>query len=140
MTPESISLVKDSWTKVKPISEQAAGLFYGRLFEVYPEVKPLFKGDMTEQGRKLMAMINTAVNALDKLEPMIPAIKDMGARHAGYGVADVDYDKVADALLWTLGQGLGDDFTPEVKEAWTQAYTALATTMVAGAAEQASSA
>lgn len=137
MTPETITLVRDSWAKVKPISEQAAGLFYGRLFEVYPEVKPLFKGDMKEQGRKLMAMINTAVNALDQLEPMIPAIKDMGARHATYGVSHSDYDKVANALIWTLGQGLGDEFTPEVEAAWVGVYTALADTMKSGAAEAA---
>ena len=135
MTPETISLVKDSWTKVEPISEQAAGLFYGRLFEVYPEVKPLFRGDMKEQGRKLMAMINTAVNALDRLESMVPAIKSMGVRHAGYGVKAEDYGKVADALLWTLGQGLGDEFTPEVKGAWVAVYTALADTMQQGASE-----
>ena len=137
MTPESVTLVKESWAKVKPISDQAASLFYGRLFEVYPEVKPMFKGDMAEQGKKLMAMINTAVNALDRLEPMIPAIKDMGARHASYGVADGDYDKVADALIWTLGQGLGDDFTPAVKDAWVGVYTVLADTMKAGAAAKA---
>jgi hemoglobin-like flavoprotein len=138
MTPESIALVKTSWAQVQPISEQAAALFYGRLFEVYPEVKPLFKGDMTEQGRKLMTMIATAVNALDRLEPMVPAIKALGARHAGYGVETADYDKVADALLWTLDQGLGDAFTPEVADAWTQAYTALASTMLAGVEEGAS--
>jgi hemoglobin-like flavoprotein len=107
------------------------------LFEIYPEVKPLFKGDMQQQGRKLMAMINTAVNALDNLEPVIPAIKDMGARHAGYGVSDEDYDKVADALLWTLDKGLGDEFTPEVKDAWVTVYTTLADTMKAGVAEKA---
>jgi hemoglobin-like flavoprotein len=135
MTPESIALVKTSWAQVQPISGQAAALFYGRLFEVYPEVKPLFKGDMREQGRKLMTMIATAVNALDRLEPMVPAIKALGARHAGYGVESADYDKVADALLWTLGQGLGDAFTPDVKDAWTQAYTALASTMLAGVEE-----
>jgi hemoglobin-like flavoprotein len=137
MTTNTVSLVKNSWDKVKPISDQAAGLFYGRLFEIYPEVKPLFKGDMQQQGRKLMAMINTAVNALDNLEPVIPAIKDMGARHAGYGVSDEDYDKVADALLWTLDKGLGDEFTPEVKDAWVTVYTTLADTMKAGVAEKA---
>ena len=136
MTTNTVSLVRNSWDKVKPISDQAAGLFYGRLFEIYPEVKPLFKGDMQQQGRKLMAMINTAVNALDNLEPVIPAIKDTGARHAGYGVSDEDYDKVADALLWTLDKGLGDEFTPEVKDAWVAVYTTLADTMKAGVAEQ----
>jgi hemoglobin-like flavoprotein len=136
MSPDTISHVKTSWAKVQPIADQAAELFYGRLFEVYPEVKPMFKGDMKTQGRKLMAMINTAVNALDNLEAVVQPVKDMGARHAGYGVSDADYDKVADALLWTLGEGLGDDFTPEVKAAWVDVYTVLAGTMKAGAAEQ----
>jgi hemoglobin-like flavoprotein len=136
MTPETVALIKASWAKVKPISDQAAGLFYDRLFEIYPEVRPLFKGDMQEQGRKLMAMINTAVSALDDLDPAVPVIKDMGARHAGYGVSPEDYDKVADALLWTLEQGLGDDFTPEVKAAWAEVYGVLAGTMLAGAAER----
>ncbi|HSO82944.1 globin family protein [Thiocapsa sp.] len=135
MNPETITLVKDSWATVAPISEQAAGLFYGRLFEIYPEVRPMFKGDMKEQGNKLVVMLTTVVNALDNLDPLIPTIKKMGARHAGYGVHDGDYAKVADALLWTLGQGLGDDFTPEVKNAWVCAYSALADTMKAGAAE-----
>lgn len=137
MSPDTITHVKTSWAKVTPIAEQAAELFYGRLFEVYPEVKPLFKGDMKAQGRKLMAMINTGVNSLDNLDPVVQPIKDMGARHAGYGVAEGDYDKVADALLWTLDKGLGDDFTPEVKAAWVEVYTVLADTMKAGAAEQA---
>lgn len=133
MTPEQKALVQSSWAKVKPISEQAAALFYGRLFEIYPEVKPLFKSDMKEQGRKLMAMINTAVNALDNLDPMIGAIQESGKRHADYGVKDEDYDKVADALLWTLQQGLKDDFTPAVKDAWVAVYTALADVMKGGA-------
>jgi hemoglobin-like flavoprotein len=136
MSPETISHVKTSWAKVQPISEQAAGMFYGRLFEVYPEVRPIFKGDMKTQGRKLMAMINTAVNALDNIETVVQPVKDMGARHAGYGVSEGDYDKVADALLWTLGEGLQDDFTPEVKAAWVEVYTVLADTMKAGASEQ----
>ncbi len=136
MSPETISHVKMSWAKVQPISEQAAGLFYGRLFEVYPEVRPMFKGDMKTQGRKLMAMINTAVNALDNIDTVVPSVKDMGARHAGYGVGEDDYDKVADALLWTLGKGLGEDFTPEIKTAWVEVYTVLADTMKVGAAEQ----
>lgn len=129
MTPEQIILVKTSWEKVKPISDKAAELFYGKLFELDPELKDLFKGDMVEQGRKLMAMINTAVNALNDVAGIVPAVQELGKRHAGYGVKDKDYDTVAAALLWTLETGLGDDFTPEVKEAWTDTYVLLATTM-----------
>ncbi|MCG7896261.1 MAG: globin domain-containing protein [Candidatus Thiodiazotropha taylori] len=135
MTPEQITHVKSSWSKVEPIADQAAALFYGRLFEVYPEVKPYFKGDMESQGKKLMSMIGTAVGSLDNLEPLLPVIRESGKRHAEYGVQAVDYDKVADALLWTLGEGLGDAFTDEVKDAWVVTYTALAGVMKEGAEE-----
>jgi hemoglobin-like flavoprotein len=133
MTPEQKQLVKDSWAQVLPIKDTAAELFYGRLFEVYPEVKPYFKGDMKEQGRKLMAMLNTAVNGLDNLEALIEPLKNLGAKHKDYGVGAEDYNKVADAFLWTLGQGLGDAFTDEVKDAWVVTYTTVADVMIAGA-------
>ena len=129
MTPRQIGLVKSSWDKVLPISEVAATLFYGKLFELDPELKPLFKGDLQEQGKKLMNMLDVVVKGLDNLETIIPAAKASGARHAGYGVKDKDYDTVAEALLWTLGQGLGDSFDEELKDAWTSAYVVLSTTM-----------
>lgn len=132
MTPEQKVLVRESWAKVVPIKETAAKLFYDRLFEVYPEVKPHFKGDMAEQGAKLMVMLNTAVMGLDNLEALVAPLKAMGARHQDYGVADQDYDKVGEALLWTLEQGLGDGFTGEVKDAWAEVYTVVAETMKAG--------
>ena len=134
LTPEQITLVKESWEKVVPIADTAAELFYGKLFELDPELKSLFKGDMTEQGRKLMAMINTAVNGLKNLEAIVPAVQDLGRRHVGYGVKDEHYDTVAAALLWTLEQGLGDAFTSDVKQAWTDTYVLLATTMKDAAA------
>jgi hemoglobin-like flavoprotein len=137
MTPKQVGLIKVTWDKVYPISEKAAELFYGKLFELDPELKPLFKGDMAEQGNKLMTMINTVVESLENVEELVPAVQDLGVRHAGYGVKDEHYDTVAEALLWTLGQGLGDDFTDEVKEAWTAAYVVLATTMKDAAASAA---
>ena len=94
-----------------------------------PALRPLFKGDMNAQGRKLMAMIGTAVANLHRLEDIVPAVRDLGRRHGGYGVKDTDYDTVAGALLWTLEQGLGADFTPATKEAWTICYTVLASEM-----------
>jgi len=133
MTPEQVVMVQDSWKQVLPISEKAAELFYGRLFEIAPEVKPYFKGDMTEQGRKLMAMINTAVNALTQLETVVPAVQEMGVRHVAYGVKPEDYDSVGAALIWTLEAGLGDAFTDEVKDSWVKVYTTLADTMKAAA-------
>lgn len=135
MALEQKMLVKDSWAKVVPIKEQAAAIFYGRLFETYPEVKPYFKGDMSEQGRKLMMMLNTAVNGLDNLPALVEPLKKLGQRHVDYGVTDEDYGKVADAFLWTLQQGLGPAFTPEVKEAWVVTYTTVADVMKSGAGE-----
>ena len=137
MTPEDIKLIQESWAKVLPISETAAELFYGKLFELDPEVKSMFKGDMKEQGRKLMAMLNTAVNSLTNLEAIVPALQDMGKRHVDYGVKDEDYDTVGEALIWTLGAGLKDDFTEETKAAWIAVYTLVADTMKAAAAEKA---
>lgn len=134
MTPEQIKLVQTSWEKVKPISEKAAELFYGKLFELNPGYKNLFPEDMVEQGRKLMAMINTAVNSLKNLEAVVPAVEEMGKRHVEYGVKDEDYDVVGEALLWTLDAGLGDDFTDDVKAAWTETYVVLSTTMKNAAA------
>lgn len=129
MTPEQITLVKSSWQQVLPIKDTAADLFYTRLFELDPSLRSLFKGDMAEQGRKLMTMINTVVNSLDQLGPILGAVGDLGRRHAGYGVKDRHYDTVGEALIWTLGQGLGEGFTPDVKLAWVSAYTTLATAM-----------
>ena len=134
MTPENQILVRESFAKVVPIAPQTAALFYDRLFVLDPALRPLFKGDMAEQGRKLMAMIGTAVANLARLETIVPAVQDLGRRHAGYGVQPSHYDIVAAALLWTLGQGLGDAFTPAVEAAWTEAYTILATVMKDAAA------
>lgn len=129
MTPQQAALVKASWEKVLPIQDTAAELFYGKLFELDSGLKPLFKGEMKEQGRKLMMMINTAVRGLDNLAALVPAVQNLGKRHVGYGVKTEDYGTVGIALLWTLEQGLGTAFTPEVKAAWTEVYTVLASTM-----------
>lgn len=134
MTPEQVALVQSSWEKVVPIKEKAAELFYGKLFELDADLKPLFKGDIVEQGHKLMMMINSVVTKLDKLGEIVPAVQDLGKRHVAYGVKDAHYDAVGAALLWTLGAGLGDAFTDEAKEAWTAAYTTLATAMKDAAA------
>lgn len=133
MTPSQIALIQSSWAKVVPIQDTAAALFYNRLFELDPSVRPLFKGDIKDQGRKLMMTLNTVVQGITHLDPLVPAVQEMGRRHATYGVESRHYDTVAAALLWTLEQGLGPDFTPEVRAAWTEAYTVLATVMKDGA-------
>lgn len=136
MTPEQVGIVQTSWKKVVPIAEQAAALFYDRLFELDPAVKPLFKTDLKSQGRKLTSMLNTAVVNLHRVEEIIPAVQDLGKRHVGYGVKASHYDTVGAALLWTLGQGLGDEFDAAAEQAWTEAYTTLASVMKAAAAEE----
>lgn len=134
MTPDQVALIQSSWQKVVPIKEKAAELFYGKLFELDPNLKPLFKGDIKEQGRKLMMMLNTVVTNLEKLDSLVPAVQDLGKRHVAYGVKDAHYATVGAALLWTLGAGLGDAFTPETEAAWTEAYTVLSTVMKDAAA------
>lgn len=130
MNQSEITLVKDSFRKVLPIADQAAALFYARLFELDPQLRHLFRGDMVEQGRKLMTMIATAVASLERLETLVPAVRQLGARHAGYGVTEEHYGTVGAALLWTLEKGLGPEFTPAVREAWTTTYSLLANTMI----------
>jgi hemoglobin-like flavoprotein len=137
MTPEQIELVKSSWAKVLPIADTAAELFYGKLFNLDPSLKPLFKGDMKEQGRKLMKMINTAVSSLERLDAVLPGVQQLGIRHIAYGVKDEHYDTVGAALLWTLEAGLGEAFTADTKAAWATVYGALADTMKTAAAEAA---
>ncbi|WP_419811510.1 globin family protein [Bacterioplanoides sp.] len=130
MEASKITAVQDTFAMVEPIADKAAELFYGRLFELDPALKPLFKGDMTEQGAKLMKMIGIAVRGLTDLDSIVPAVKNLGARHVGYGVKEAHYATVGSALLWTLEQGLGDAFTDEVKGAWTDVYTLLADVMI----------
>ncbi|HEY5601544.1 MAG TPA: globin family protein [Gammaproteobacteria bacterium] len=137
MTPEQKKLVQTTFKAVAPIADTAAKLFYGKLFELDPALKALFKGDMEEQGRKLMQIIGTAVNGLDRLDAIVPVVENLGQRHVGYGVEDKDYNTVGTALLWTLKQGLDADFTDEVEEAWTVVYTLLADTMKNAAAKAA---
>ena len=132
MTNEQIKLVQDSFSKIAPIADTAAQLFYARLFELDPDLELLFKGNLTEQGRKLMQMLALAVNSLSRMEQLLPVVRSLGTRHVVYGVRDKDYDTVGQALLWTLSKGLGELFTPEVEAAWSDVYTTLASAMQSG--------
>src|SRR4051812_6884832 len=130
MSPTQASLVQDSFAKVVPINETAAGLFYKRLFEIDPGTMPLFAGtDMAAQGQKLMTTLGFVVAGLARPDTLVPAAQALARRHVGYGVTEAQYASVGAALLWTLGQGLGEGFTPEVEAAWTAAYTLLAGVM-----------
>jgi hemoglobin-like flavoprotein len=137
MTPDQVRLVQDSFAKVRPIAGTAADLFYGRLFESAPQVRALFPEDMTEQKQKLMAMLGLAVANLNHPETVVPALQDLGRKHVAYGTQAAHYAPVGAALLWTLEQGLGPDFTPEVREAWTETYALVARVMQAAAGEAA---
>jgi hemoglobin-like flavoprotein len=133
MHADEIALVRSSWAKVSETADETGALFYKRLFQANPELRPLFKGEMDEQGHKLMRMIDRAVGALDDLEPLDRVIRMMGARHSGYGVCDDDYIKFGAALMWTLERDLGDDFTPATRAAWASVFRDLAGLMQEGA-------
>lgn len=131
MNPNTIPLVTQSWAQVAPIAREAAALFYGNLFSADPTLKPLFRSqDMDVQGAKLMQMIGAAVAKLNDLPTLVPILKSLGRRHADYGVQDAHYATVGGALLKTLGQGLGEAFTPDVEAAWTEVYGVMATVMI----------
>jgi hemoglobin-like flavoprotein len=130
MTPEQQQLVRDSWRRFNPIPRAATVQFYQRLFELDPTVQHLFAGvDLAEQERKLMAMFAQIVGAIDRPEELVSSVAALGRRHVHYGVKDGDYDSIGAALLWTLEQGLGDAFTPEIRAAWAEAYLTVSAVM-----------
>jgi hemoglobin-like flavoprotein len=135
LTAAQKTLVQDTFAIIMPIADDAAALFYQKLFELDPSLKSMFRGDMAEQRKKLMQMLTAAVKGLDRLEQLVPVVQDLGRRHGAYGVKESHYETVGAALLWTLEAGLGRNFTPEVKEAWAAVYGLLATTMKEAARE-----
>ena len=140
VTPAQKTLVQASFVSIATIADDAAVLFYQRLFELDPALRPMFRGDMAEQRKKLMQMITAAVKGLDRLDQLVPVVQDLGRRHAGYGVEDRHYETVGEALIWTLEAGLGGAFTPELRDAWVAVYTLLAATMQNAAREAAAAA
>ncbi len=138
MTPQQISLVEHSFRMVVPVKDPAAALYYARLFEIDPSTRLLFaRTDLKAQGAKLMAALGFVVGALRTPEPLLATVKELARRHVAYGVQERHYETVGAALLWTLEKGLGESFTPEVKAAWTAAYTLLAGVMMEAAREEA---
>jgi len=130
MTPDQVKLVQQSFSKVAPISEQAAVIFYNRLFEVAPAVRAMFLADMSDQRKKLMSTLAAVVSGLSNLESILPAASALATRHVAYGAKAEHYPVVGGALLWTLEKGLGADWTPQVAAAWTAAYTTLSNFMI----------
>jgi nitric oxide dioxygenase len=138
MTPTEVGLIRASWAAVEPIADTAASLFYGRLFKLDPAIERLFRRtDMAAQRKNLTQTLTVVVKSLDRLDQIVPAVQALGRRHAGYGVREGHYATVGAALLWTLEQGLGEAFTPAVREAWTGAYGTLASVMIEAAASEA---
>ncbi|MCE9659739.1 MAG: hemin receptor [Burkholderiales bacterium] len=137
MNLRQIALVRSSFALVQPIASEAATLFYDNLFRADPTLRQLFKGDMTHQGQRLMGMIGSALQLLDRPAALLPVLRSLGARHAGYQVRPQHYDTVGAALLLTLEQGLGSAFTAETRAAWTELYGVIARTMIEGAQEPA---
>ena len=130
----TIDRVRASWALVAPNEREVAVLFYRHLLTLDPSLKPMFGGDMTAQGARLMSMIGAALTLLDRPAQLLPVLRSLGARHSGYGVKDAHSPVVAQALLQTLQDGLADAFTDEVRSAWTTVYGVLAGEMQAGAA------
>lgn len=129
-----IENVQSSFAKVAPIADAAAGIFYGRLFDIAPDVKPLFANtNLSKQGQKLMATLSVVVNGLKDLPSIVPAAQALAVRHNNYGVVDTHYAVVGDALIYTLDEGLGDAFTDEIKASWIKAYTLLSEVMMEAA-------
>ncbi|MDY7232986.1 globin family protein, partial [Hyalangium rubrum] len=140
LNPRSVELVQRSWAQVAPISDAASNLFYDRLFELDPSVRPLFKSDLAQQKKKLMQMLSVAVDGLSNPQRLVPVLEQLGARHAGYMVQEHHYGLVGEALLWTLREGLGESFTPETEAAWKEVYGLVATVMKKAAASGAAKA
>ena len=133
MTPEQVKLVQQSFSKIMPISDMAAVIFYDRLFEIAPQVKTMFPSELAEQRGKLMATLTAVVNGLGKLSSILPAASALAKRHVSYGAKPEHYPVVGAALLWTLEKGLGENWTPEVANAWKAAYGTLSAFMVSEA-------
>jgi nitric oxide dioxygenase len=130
MTPKQVAQVQQSFAMVAPVAVEAAARFYGRLFEIAPHLRPLFRGDIAEQGRKLMATLAFVVNGLTRLDTILPAASALAKRHVDYGVRPDHYRPVGTALLWTLERSLGPQWTPDLAAAWTAAYTTLTDYMI----------
>ncbi|GGO35687.1 globin family protein [Deinococcus humi] len=125
MNSRQTALVQSTFCLVEPIAEDASRLFYARLFELDPDLRLLFPHDLSGQGRKLMTALGLVVRGLRTPDAILPAVRELGRRHGGYGVRDEHYEVVGSALLWTLKQGLGEAFTSEVQAAWSAAYALL---------------
>jgi len=130
MTPEQQHLIKSSFAKVAPIADTAAAMFYEDLFTRDPRLRSLFKDDMAEQRKKLMLTLSVVVQNVSNWEAISTTVRTLGQRHVTYGVHAEDYATVGAALLATLEKGLGPEFTPDVRDAWTACIAKIAAEML----------
>jgi nitric oxide dioxygenase len=137
MNQDVITQVQQSFKQVVPIADKVGSIFYARLFETHPDLRPMFAEDIQTQARKLVQMLALVVNSLHRLDTILPAVKDLARRHKDYGVVDAHYPVVGETLIWTLEQALEGAFTPEIKHAWTAAFEALSKVMISGDIEPA---
>lgn len=129
LTQRQVQLVQHSFSLVEPISEQATDIFYDSLFKIDPSLKPLFRNNMKVQGRKLISMLKAAVEGLDDLDALVPALKQLAQRHNAYGTKKSHFTPVGNALLYTLKTGLGSEYTDEVRHAWISVIHVVSDTM-----------
>lgn len=134
MTPRQKQIIRESFPLIREIAIPVSLLFYGRLFDLDPSLRQLFKIDMKEQSKKLVATLDALVESVDDWEKIVPVLRDLGQRHAGYGVKEQHYDKVCSALVWAFGQALQPGFDDEVRAAWTAVILAVNEQMKIGAA------
>ena len=119
------AIVQQSWTKIIPIRDDAAALFYTRLFELDPSLRSRFKGDVTEQTRTWGTMVSIAVANLERPFILLPTLYSLGAQQEKNGIQAHHYDIAGIALLDTLQCVLGEAFTPEIRAAWANGYRAI---------------
>lgn len=129
MDTHDVALVQRSFEKAAGLGEAVAEIFYAELFAIDPSLQAMFKGDMKEQGRKLLTTLAFVVRGLDQPEKILAPAQALAVKHVDYGVTSRHYTYVGNALLRTLKKGLGDDFTPETRAAWVSAYQLLADVM-----------
>jgi hemoglobin-like flavoprotein len=135
MTDDEVALIRESFAHLHRRKSESGALFYGRLFEIAPEVRPLFKGDINAQGVKLMEMLTVAIATLRDRDGLVALLRKLGRDHKAYGVKEEHYDSVGAALIWTMKSSLGQNFTPQLEKAWTSVYSEIASVMIAAGRE-----
>lgn len=136
LSTEQKQIVQQSFAQILPNAEQLAALFYDRLFQLDPDLRPLFQSDLEQQQKKFIQTLEIAVHGLYNLRVMVPVLQRLAIRHIDYGVRSEHYDTVGEALIWTLEQGLADRFTGKERTSWVALYDFIASVMTEAAASE----